>query len=421
MKIVVANKYLYPRGGDCMYTLQLIDLLRRKSHAVVPFSMHHSENITTEYERYFVPHIDFREELRAVSPQSAWRVLSRAIVNREAVRRFRQLLEDVEPDIVHLQNIHHQLTPAIIDVPYQMDIPVVWTLHDYILHCPDHTFLRNGKICDLCSGGAYINAVIHRCKKGSLAASLVAGLESAVYAPHKLATKVAWFLCPSQFLASVLTKNGIPRNQVDHVPNFLPVSEITSTGQDYFLFVGRLSGEKGIDTLLDAFHRLGAGRLLIVGDGPERARLEALVTGKNIRGVEFLGRQSPDRVRELLAGCLASVVPSTCWENFPYTVLEAMAAQKPVIASRIGGIPEQVDHEQTGLLFKAGNSTELTGCLSRLYDNPAYAAQLGKTGRQKVREQYNEEIHYGHLINIYQQVTLGRAATRQVTKPAIPV
>ncbi|OQX91556.1 MAG: hypothetical protein B6D58_07455, partial [candidate division Zixibacteria bacterium 4484_95] len=140
MKILIANKYLYPRGGDCLYTLRLMKLLTDAGHTVIPFSMHHPQNIKTDYDRYFVPYIDFREELKRFDIKSAIKVVSRSIYNAKAVELMQQVIEDHHPDIIHLNNIHHQLTPAILKWPAKYNIPVVWTLHDYILSCPDNTF-----------------------------------------------------------------------------------------------------------------------------------------------------------------------------------------------------------------------------------------------------------------------------------------
>jgi glycosyltransferase involved in cell wall biosynthesis len=401
LKIIVVNKYLYPRGGDCIYTLRLMDLLAGHGHTVIPFGMHHPENIETEYSKYFVPYIDFREELKRFGLKSALKVMTRAIVNTEAAALLEKLIVDVCPDIIHLNNIHHQLTPSILESARKHGVPVVWTLHDYILNCPDHDFLRHGAICTKCADGNNIHAVIHRCKKGSLGASLIAAIESSYHNPRKLASMVKTFISPSRFLADVLIKHGLPDDQVVSVPNFLPETEINSTGDDYFLYFGRLSDEKGVDTLIKALGNLGRGRLLIAGDGPYRRELEKLAESYPQADIKFIGYQPPVKIIELIAGCRASILPSLCWDNYPYSVLETMMAGKPVIASRTGGIPEQVEHRRTGLLFTPGNSAELSNCIAELLDDRETAETMGKVGRTKVRRECSPETHYERIMDVY--------------------
>ncbi|RKX20988.1 MAG: hypothetical protein DRP26_00600 [Candidatus Zixiibacteriota bacterium] len=403
MKILIANKYLYPRGGDCLYTLRLMKLLTDAGHTVIPFSMHHPQNIKTDYDRYFVPYIDFREELKRFDIKSAIKVVSRSIYNAKAVELMQQVIEDHHPDIIHLNNIHHQLTPAILKWPAKYNIPVVWTLHDYILSCPDNTFLRNGKICDKCAHGNNLYAIVHRCKKGSLGASLIAVVECSFYYPKRLAKTVYKFISPSRFLADTLTKNSLPDEKVANIPNFIPPLQLPSTGDDYFLYFGRLSGEKGVDTLLEAFAKLGKGKLIIAGDGPDRQKLENKSIELNLTNASFVGYQTPESIFNLLSGCLASIVPSICWENFPYSVMEAMAAGKPVIASTTGGIPEQIEHEKNGLLFEPGNAEQLAQCMARLYHDRKLAKELGQAGHDKTITEYSPETHYQRIMKIYSE------------------
>ena len=401
LKIVLVNKYLYPRGGDCLYTLRLMDLLIRHGHEVIPFGMHHPENIETKYSKYFVPYIDFREELKKYRLKNAINVLSRAIVNKDANRLLEQLIEDVRPDIIHLNNIHHQLTPGILQVPYKYSIPVVWTLHDCILNCPDSIFLRHGKVCTKCANGNNLHAIIHRCKKGSLGASLIAALESTYYHQRKLAGLVKMFITPSRFLADILIKHGLPESQVTSIANFIPVPEVVSLDDSYFLYFGRLSVEKGVDTLIKAFAGIKNGQLVIAGDGPYRTELEKLAGYYPEANVKFIGHQTPDKIAELIAGCKASIVPSICLENFPFSVMETMAAGKPVIASNTGGIPEQVEHGRTGLIFTPGNVDELAMCMQKLLDDKQLASAMGKQGYIKANTQYNAETHYTNIMKVY--------------------
>ncbi|MEE8576326.1 MAG: glycosyltransferase family 4 protein, partial [candidate division Zixibacteria bacterium] len=261
----------------------------------------------------------------------------------------------------------------------------------------------DGQPCDKCAGGNFSHAVINRCKKGSLGASLIAAMECSLFPPKKLSEWVTRFICPSRFLADILVKHGIPVGKVTNVPNFLPSLSIEPNGSDYFLYVGRLSPEKGVDTLLEAFHRVGRGKLIVAGDGPMRSELENKAATLSSCDVEFVGQQSQQAVFHLLSNSLATVAPSTCWENFPFTVLEAMAAQKPVIASRTGGMVEQVEHNRTGLLVEPGNVTQLAEQISHILDNPHLARQMGAKGYARVMSEYGPEKHYERIIQVYNE------------------
>jgi glycosyltransferase involved in cell wall biosynthesis len=408
MKIIIANKYLYPKGGDCLYTLRLMRLLQNYGHTVIPFSMSHPQNVYTGYENYFVPFIDFNDELKKRGLANAFKVACRAVINTNAAQSMRRLIDDYQPDIVHLQNIHHQLTPAIAEAAKSCGVPVVWTMHDYILACPNDNLLRDGKICTECVTGANYPMVLHRCKKGSLGASILAALERTIYNPKHLEKVVSKFICPSSFMAGILKQAGIAENKITALPNFLIPDNIISTGDDYFLYIGRLTIEKGVDTLIDAFGKTERYKLIIAGDGPLGEQLKSKVAKANYRNIEFVGHQSPENIQKLLAGCMASIVPSIWYENFPYAVMESMAAGKLVIASRIGGIPEMIDHQVNGLLFEPENSGQLAQLIEYVGNNKSLAVKYGRAGREKVKSEYSGQKHYENLFEIYKQA-LGKA------------
>lgn len=417
LKILIANKYLYPRGGDCIYTLRLMKLLTEAGHAVIPFTMSHPENIETGFEKYFVPYIDFREELKKFGINSAVKVTSRSVVNKQAAALMERIILDHKPDIVHLNNIHHQLTPSILEPVTKYNIPIVWTLHDYILTCPNHDHLRADSVCIKCADGNNFHALINRCKKGSFGASLIAALESTYYNPEKLLNMVNKFICPSRFMADFLIDSGFPPGRVINIPNFLPPTKVESCGQDYFLYIGRLSGEKGIDILLEAMSIIGEGRLIIAGDGPYDEKLLQRAKNLGLNNVEFVGRKKPESILELLSECLAVILPSICLENLPFSVMESMVAGKPVIGSRIGGIPEMIEHGNNGLLFKPGSSVELADCMNRLLADPESARRMGEKGREKTLLLYSPEKHYEKVISLYSNAIFCKVWSNKSKEP----
>lgn len=405
MKIVLVNKYFYPRGGDCLYTLRLMSLLQNNGHTVIPFGMSHPRNIKTEYDKYFVSYIDFNDELRKRTIVNSLKVVSRAVVNLEAARAINRLIDDTKPDLIHLQNIHHQLTPSIIIAAAQKHIPIVWTLHDYILTCPNDNFFHDGNICTRCASGNNIHAVINKCKKGSLGASILAALECTIYHRMRLENYIAKFICPSRFMADILTENGTPPSKITVIPNFLPVSETPSVGEDYFFYAGRMKAEKGVEVLLNAFSKIDNARLLLAGDGPNLKSFQELARDLRLQNIEFLGNQSPSEIQKLLAGCRASIVPSIIYDNLPYAVMETMMAGKTTIASRIGGIPEMIEHEKNGLLFEPGNSSRLAQMMNRVWFDDELTRRLGNSAREKAISSYSPDGHYRRLIQVYNEAS----------------
>jgi len=418
MKIILVNKYFYPKGGDCLYTLRLMSLLHNNGHTVIPFGMSHPQNIQTDYNKYFVSYIDFNDELRKRKIVNSFKVASRAIVNLEAARAINRLIDDTKPDLIHLQNIHHQLTPSIIIAAAQKRIPVVWTLHDFILACPNDNFFHDGNICKRCASGNNIHAVINKCKKGSLGASILAALECTIYHRMRLGNYVAKFICPSRFMADILTENGTPSSKITVIPNFLQVSEIPSVGENYFLYAGRMKAEKGVEVLLNAFSKIDNAKLLLAGDGPNLKSFQQMARDLRLQNTKFLGNQSPSEIQKLLAGCRASIVPSIIYDNLPYAVMETMMAGKATIASRIGGIPEMIEHEKNGLLFEPGNSSRLAQMMNRVLFDDELTRKLGNSAREKAISSYSPDRHYHRLIQVYNEA-LGKRGSSHLELPDI--
>jgi glycosyltransferase involved in cell wall biosynthesis len=244
-------------------------------------------------------------------------VVSRAVVNFEAAKAMSRLIDDTRPDLIHLQNIHHQLTPAIVFAAAKKQVPIVWTMHDYILACPNDNLLRDGRICVECLSGKNYPIVLHRCKKGSRGASILAALERMIFNPRRLSDLVSKFICPSKFMAGVLQQTGIPSKKMTVLPNFLIPDNTITTGDDYFLYAGRLTMEKGVETLIDAFGKIKHCKLVIAGEGPHGDYLKAKVAKSGCTNIDFIGYRPPADINKLLSGCIASVVPSICYENFP--------------------------------------------------------------------------------------------------------
>ncbi len=401
----MVQTFYYYRGGDSTYMLSLSKLLEEHGHEVVPFAMQHPMNLPSPYSRFFVSSVDFPELLRRRSPAAAWKVLTRSIYSGEARSKIAALADEIKPDIAHFHNIHAHLTASIVGPLLARRIPIVWTLHDYRLICPNTSFLSGGEICDRCLPNRFHEAMLQRCKKGSLAASAVAMLTTWYDRLIRIPTRIGRFITPSEFLRQKLIEGRFDPARITTVPNFVDLAAYRGLPEkDYFLYIGRLSEEKGVDVLIRAVGRLAAGKLLIVGSGPEEEALKRLAETASPGRVEFAGYKSGDELRRILAEAQFIVLPSRWYENFPYAVMEAFAASKGVVASRIGGIPEMVDDGINGLLCPVGDEAALAECLARMLSDQASREAMGRQGRDKAERLYGRETHYERIEEIYRQV-----------------
>ncbi len=401
----MVQTYHYYRGGDSTYMFNLSRLLEEKGHEVIHFAMRHPQNIESPYSEYFTSEIDFPSLLADSSPAAALRVVSRSVYSREAREKITKLIEDKRPDLAHFHNIHGHLTTSIIQPLVRRNIPVVWTLHDYRLVCPNTTFLRGDEICELCLPKRYLNCVTHRCKKGSLPASVVAMATTLYDRLSRVPARVNRFITPSRFLMGKLIEGKISREKIIAIPNFVDVESFdTGREKDYFLYFGRLSREKGIDLLIDAAASLKKGKLKIAGEGPLSGELKRYVQEKGA-DVEFLGFVTGSELRRLLEESQFVVVPSRWYENLPFSVMESLAAGKAVVAADIGGIPEMVEEGVNGLLFPAGDTEKLRECLGRMIDDPEARRGMGAAGRKKAEDLYGPAAHYKQIIGLYEEVS----------------
>ena len=411
MRILMVQTFHYYRGGDSTYMLSLSRLLEEKGHEVVPFAMEHPRNLPSPYARYFVSEVDYPELLSRASLGAAWKVATRSIYNGEARRKIAALADEVRPDVAHFHNIHAHITTSIVSPLRARGIPIVWTLHDYRLICPNTSLLSRGEICERCIPDRFHEAVLQRCKKGSLPASFVAMLATLYDRLARIPARIDRFIAPSDFLRSKLLEGGFDPARVVCVPNFVDLALYTGLPEeDYFCYLGRLSPEKGLDILVRAVAGLDAGRLLVVGDGPEAGALRTLAAELKTSRVEFAGYRSGEELRRILARSQFVVLPSRWYENLPFAVMEAFASSKAVVASRIGGIPEMVEDGVNGLLFPMGDDGALAACLARMLGDRRLREEMGRRAREKAERLYEREGHYAEIERIYRDVIAAKRA-----------
>jgi glycosyltransferase involved in cell wall biosynthesis len=368
--------------------------------------MQDNRNILDPNADLFVSHIDFSKLNRNKNLSNGFRVLYRAIYSAEARRKFKRLLDRFHPNIVHLQNIHAHITPSVILEAKRNGLPVVWTLHDYKLICPNTHFLvdRTSKICVSCGRNSFYRAMLKRCKKGSLLASATAAIEAYAHHIMGLRRSVNLFLAPSAFLRRKMIDRGIPPQEVEHLPLFLPDNMFQEQNQNknYLLFMGRIEPIKGIFPLLAACREVPEVNLVIAGqvNEPVASQLPRLLP-PNAR---YVGMKQAGEIRQILSNSSAVVLPSLWFENQPFSILEAFAAGKPVIVSDLGGMTELVESSDGGLLVPPGDVQALAAAMQWMQKYPDKAAQLGQNARHYVRQEHAADRHYERLMNIYERV-----------------
>ena len=409
MKILFCNKYNYPFSGTEVYLFELMELMRSHGHEVALFSMADPRGAPTPYDRHFVPPIDFKKR------SGPWQKLRRAghlIYSPEARRRLRAMIQEFRPDVAHVRNIYHHLSPSILWELKAQGVPVVYHLNDFKLLCPSYNLLSQGEVCEACKGGAFWHALRPRCYPGT-GARLT--LTAEAYLHRWLGTYrkcVDLFLAPSQFVRDKFVEHGwdgakfavLPHFQQTHaVPGSCPGSGAP------VLYFGRLSAEKGVDDLLRAMQRLPEMRLIIAGDGPQRSELQTLTTSLGLANVEFIGQVGPTQRDSLIAQSRFTVLPSHAYETLGKTILESYAEGRAVVASDLGSRRELVREGETGLLYRAGDVNGLADAMATLHARPELAEQMGRAGWELVRHHYTPEDHYQHLFTLYEDLVARKA------------
>jgi glycosyltransferase involved in cell wall biosynthesis len=398
--LLAINNYYYPRGGAEVLFLEHNRMFENIGWQVVPFAMRHANNLTTPWSDYFPDEIEFGADYSLAARLAR---APRVIYSRQARQRMHALLSSVQPRIAHAHNVYHHLSPSVLPLLKERGVPVVMTLHDLKLACPAYTMMRGGKPCESCRGGKLYNVAVNRCIKGSLALSSLIMLEAYVHRALKLyAANIDRFIVPSRFLLEKLVQWGWARQRFVHIPNFVDIDRFKPSAEvgRRFVYCGRLDDLKGVETLIRAA-ALARQPVTVIGRGPLEARLRALADELGA-DVEFAGYLSKDALAAAIEDARAIVVPSECHENAPLALLEGYAAGRPVIGSRIAGIPELVRENETGALYTAGSAQALADELARFAVLPdARILAMGAAGRAWVERDFNAAIYLSRQLELY--------------------
>lgn len=361
MKVLLIDVYNFNKGGAETVCFNTGRMLEEHGHNVVYFTLKWKDNRPSPYSKYFPESKETRR-----GPLKQVKNMINYFYHFEAAKKIEQLIIDEKPDVAHIHLMWGQITPSIFPVLRKYSIPVLFTVHDYRIVCPDYTFRDgNGKICEACQGRYFYKCFTHTCCKGSK-------LMSAVMAAEQYFRNA--FFNPAKYIDGFIYVSNFARNiQEKYMPSLKSKPNITlynfSTSivsepktmptDKYFLFFGRLSYEKGVMTLLKAFKELPQSSLKVVGTGPKEEELKAFARDNGIKNVTFLGYKTGKELTDLVSNAYFIIVPSEWYENNPMTIIEAYSVGTPVIGARIGGIPEIVVDGQTGFQFESGNVAAL--------------------------------------------------------------
>lgn len=374
------NYYQQPGGEDQSFSSEAA-LLEAAGHEVLRFTCHNDE-VTT------------RSSL-GLAVDTVW--------NSDSARRLRSVLRRGSVEIAHFQNTFPMISPSAYYAARREGVPVVQSLRNYRLLCPNALFYRAGRVCEDClSKSVPWPGVIHRCYRGSFGASAVT---AAMLTVHRLMSTwtdaVDMYIASTEFSRQKFIEGGLPADRIALKPNFVfPDPGAGTGGGGFALYVGRLTTEKGVETLLAAWNTVGERLpLKIVGEGPLAAQVQD--AGRRSPGIEWLGSQPLDDVYELMGAAIVLIFPSQWYETFGRTIAESFAKGTPVIASSLGAMTAMVDHGRTGLHFRAGDAHDLVAQVESLLSDPARLARMRREARSEFEKHYTAQRNYGLLMAVY--------------------
>lgn len=405
MNILLINKFFYEKGGAERVFFNTADIFKENKHDVFFFSMDHDRNKFYKYEKYFVSNIDMKKREGLFSDIGKFFRILYSRESKEKLNDFINFLEkkNQKPDIAILHNIYHEISPSIISVLNKHNIKIFLTLHDFFLVCPNYKMYKDGYgICEKCKGEKYLNCIKTKCVDNSFSGSFAYTFESFFSSKLGFYNKVDKFITPSLFMKNKMIEWGIPENKLVHINNPVQDFEIPKIKkEDFFLYFGRISEEKGINILISAFSKMPNERLIILGDGPKREELENKVVSLNIKNIEFLGYKNSEEIKRYILKSKASICPSLWYENQPMSILESFLCRRLVIGSDIGGIKELIGKNERGFLFKMNDVDSLKTKIEEFSLLPKEEIRKKENNARKfVLENFSGKKYINKIVNI---------------------
>ncbi|MDQ4076225.1 MAG: glycosyltransferase [Chloroflexota bacterium] len=390
MKILIVHNYYQHAGGEHTALRAQLELLEKEGHQVVLYTKHNNE----------IRQFDLKERLSA---------LPNTIFSSSTYREIVQLVREEKPQIAHIHNVFPLISPSVYRALADTAVPMVQTIHNFRLLCPNGLFYTHGTVCERCKHGNTLHAVRYRCHRESYLSSTLYAASIAFHRYQETFQSIDRFIALTDFTAQKLVESGlVSKDRIvvlgNYLPEPLPQVSFVAQREPYVVFIGRLSAEKGVAQLIQAAQYLPGINLKILGEGPEQETLQRMVEALHLQQVEFLGFVTGDRKWELLRHATATIVPSVWYENFPFSVLESLAVGTPVVASNLGSLPYVLQDGVTGLLFTVGDPLDLADKIRALSTQPQLTKRMRQKARALIEQRYVASVHYERLMDIYQGV-----------------
>ncbi len=400
MKILMVNKFLYPRGGSESYMLYLAECFQKMGHEVQFFGMYDEKNTVGNAKGLYTKNMDFHSTglARFLYP-------FKIIYSFEAKKKIMQVIDDFKPDIVHMNNINFQLTPSIIHGVKKKGVPLVQTVHDYQMICPNHLLYNFDKNtpCEKCLKGSHIGCIKNKCIHGSLVKSILGVVEAKLYSLLKTYKKVDLYVCPSNFLENkLLSSKTYYKGKTKTIHNFINKEKFSGSQrnrEDYIAYVGRLSKEKGIENIAGTAKLLPQYNFVVAGNGPDEAVL------KDIPNVKLAGFLTGDELTKLVGNAKVLLLPSVCYENCPLSILEAHAMGVPVVTMNSGGMAELVKDGVTGTLVNEPTPHGIAEKIKATLENEDYYNTLEQNCKNEKDNILSVESYANILFEEYERLT----------------
>lgn len=398
MRILMVNKFLYPKGGAETYFLKIGKYFESIGHQVEYFGMFDKKNTVGNSANEYTTNFDFHtSKLKKVTYPF------KIIYSKEAKNKIKKVIKKFKPDIIHMNNINFQLTPSIIDAAYEMNIPVVQTVHDYQMICPNHLLFNpnTNQICEKCIYGDKSNCIKGNCIHGSKIKSIIGTIEGILYTKRDNYKNVDRYICPSFFLENKLIEanSNVYKGKTIAIHNFIDLKDkINVNKEEYVLYFGRIAEEKGFKTFIETCKKLPNIKFKVAGTGP----LSELCD--EVKNVEFVGFKIGKDLEELIAKAQFSVYPSIWYENCPLSILESESLGTPVITAKYGGMMELVENNITGLLIDEINVENLKNAIESLYNDRNKIQEMSKNCIDKRENMITLENYCNEIMKIYQSV-----------------
>ncbi|MBN2355509.1 glycosyltransferase [candidate division KSB1 bacterium] len=406
MKILMIHKFYYVEGGAERYVFNISEILQKKGHTVIPFAMDAPRNFHSDYQEYFCSRFSPDQLLTAKNLSTRLRLAQKIIYNQEAQKKLSALIEKVRPDIAHVHSVYHHISPSVLHTLKQYNLPVMLTLHDYKIVCPNYIFIDgNDNLCEACKGKHFWHAITRKCFRNSYAASFLIAVEAYVnYYLRSYFNNVDLFVSPSHFLAKKIKQYGYQKKPVLVQPYSLNVNEYHPSFKpsDYYVFMGRLTPEKGLYFLLDTAKQITDVKLYIIGSGPMENYLRKRLENEKLSYIKLLGYKTGDELKQIVRNAKFTVVPSLWHDNSPLVIYESFALGKPVIGTRMGGIPELIEDGINGFTFERDDYQSFIKYIRLLAHDNERLVQMGKNAREIAENRYDFEQHYTQLVNLYE-------------------